>query len=153
EARIGLRPRLGLLEQELRQPEDREERVVDLVRDTGRELADRGELAALDELLLEPALAGEGGVEAEERDRRAIVAVDRVRLDLDGDRMAVAVAEDARVAAVLRERPRRLVLGPPRVRVAAADDLGRVAADELAEGAVRVEHLAGRRVGDEQRDR
>ena len=48
------RARLGLLEEELRQAEDREQRVVDLVRDAGGELADRRELAALDELLVEP---------------------------------------------------------------------------------------------------
>ena len=57
----GLRPGLDVLEQELDEAEDGEERVVDLVRDAGRELADRRELAALHHLLLEAAALGEIG--------------------------------------------------------------------------------------------
>ncbi len=60
---VRLRAGLDLLEQELDQAEDREQRVVDLVRDAGREFADRGELAALHHLLLEAAALGEVGDE------------------------------------------------------------------------------------------
>ena len=66
---VRLRVGLGLLEQELRQAEDREQRVVDLVRDAGGELSDRGELAALDELLVEAALLGQVGDHAEQERR------------------------------------------------------------------------------------
>ena len=83
EALLRLRLGLGLLEEELRQAEDREQRVVDLVRDAGRELADRGELAALNELLLQAAVV-RGVLDQREQQRRlAVVARDRARRDLD----------------------------------------------------------------------
>ncbi|PYP12690.1 MAG: hypothetical protein DMD56_03130 [Gemmatimonadetes bacterium] len=48
-----LRAELLLLEQELGQPRDRRQGVVELVRHTGDELAHRGELLALDQLRLQ----------------------------------------------------------------------------------------------------
>ena len=75
---MRLRAGLRLLEQELGQAEDREERVVDLVRDAGRELADRGELAALDELLLHAALLGHVLDQREQERGLAVVAGDGV---------------------------------------------------------------------------
>ena len=62
-------PRLGVLQHELDEAEDREEGVVDLVRDAGRELADRRELAALDDLLLEAAALAQVADQADGRDR------------------------------------------------------------------------------------
>ena len=64
-SRCGRRAFLGLLEEELRQAEDREQRVVDLVGDTGGELPDRGELPALCELLVELPPLGQVGDDAE----------------------------------------------------------------------------------------
>src|SRR5262249_48217876 len=71
-----LRAGLGVLDEELGEAEDREERVVDLVRDPGGELADRRELPALDELL-----ELRGG----RRHAQLIVAVVRRRLPRMGD--------------------------------------------------------------------
>ena len=53
------RSQLLLLEQELGEPRDRGEGVVELVRDAGHELADRGELLALDQLGLHRLLLGD----------------------------------------------------------------------------------------------
>ncbi len=61
------RPLLGLLEEELGQAEDREQGVVDLVRDTRGELADCGELAALHELLVELLPLGQVGDDTEQQ--------------------------------------------------------------------------------------
>ena len=74
---VRLRAGLGLLEQELGQAEDREQRVVDLVRDAGGELADRRELAALDELLVDAPLLRQVGDDAEQERRLAVVAGNR----------------------------------------------------------------------------
>ena len=74
---MRLRAGLGLLEQELGQSEDREQRVVDLVRDAGRELADRRELAALHELLLHAPLLGHVFDQGEQQRGLAVVAWNR----------------------------------------------------------------------------
>src|SRR3990170_3205889 len=63
---VRLRAGLRLLEQELDEPEDGEERVVDLVSDPGGELSDRRELGADEELLFEVAALAQVG---DERDR------------------------------------------------------------------------------------
>ena len=53
------RSQLLLLEQELRQPRDRREGIVELVRDAGHELPDGGELLALDQLGFHRLLLGD----------------------------------------------------------------------------------------------
>ena len=94
EALLRLRAGLRLLEQELGQAEDREQRVVDLVRDTRRELADRGQLAALHELLLHAALLGGVADQRQQERGLAVGAGDRARRDLDRTRPAVRQPED-----------------------------------------------------------
>ena len=79
---VRLCPGRGLLEQELGQSEDREEWVVDLVRDACSELADRRELAALDEARIELRRTGRDGEDAEEE--RIVVPVERVPADVGG---------------------------------------------------------------------
>jgi hypothetical protein len=74
---------LGVLEEELDQPEDREQGIVDLVGDAGRELADRSQLAALEQLLLElPALAPVGDVR-QIRERPSAAVAEEGLPDLD----------------------------------------------------------------------
>ena len=122
---VGLRAWLGLLQEELDEPEDREERVVDLVRDPGRELADGRELPALGELLLEATLLREVGDEPDDGDGLSIRPWDLEALDLDGDEPSVLVAEErleGTLARVLdgppasRARDRAASARPPRPR-------------------------------------
>ena len=114
---MRLRAGLGLLEQELGQAEDREQRVVDLVRDAGRELADRGELAALHELLLHAALLG-GVLDQREQQRRlAVVARHRARRPGPGCGLPSGRRKTRSNGRADRRRTRcRLLVVPPRVR-------------------------------------
>ena len=126
EALQRLRPRLGLLQQELGQAEDREQRIVDLVRDAGRELADRGELPALDELLVEAALLRQVRDHAEQQRRLSLVAVDEMREHLDGQRTAVLAPVDLTDNRARLEAGELVLVGlPPGERRVEADDLVR----------------------------
>ena len=94
EAIVRLRAGLGVLEQELDEAEDREERVVDLVRDACRELADRRELAALDQPLLEAPAFALVGDQHDGGCGHAVGVADHGLRDLRGDELAGLAAEE-----------------------------------------------------------
>ena len=151
---VCLRIGVGFLDQELGQAEDGEQRVVDLVRDAGGQFADRGQLPALDELLVEAALLGHVVDDTEQQHRFALVTVDRMREHLDGQRPAVLAPVDLTDDGARLEGGQRLLVGlPPGKRRREADDRVELVADQIQKRLVRRDERACRGVCDRQGDR
>ena len=143
------RPLLRLLEEELGQAENREQWVVDLVRDAGGELPDRGELPALHELLVELPALGEVGDDAEQQP-----VGESVRRHFDDERTPVLAPVHARDHRARREADAGIALAvPPRERRRHADDLVEVVADQVEERLVRRQHPTVALPADEEGDR
>jgi hypothetical protein len=121
---------------------DDRERVPKLVRDAGRELADRRHLLRLHELRFEAALLRD--VDADELDPVPAPVVDRTRAHVDGHQLGVGDEEVQVVAARAAARDRLVVERFAGGALGRRQEIGEAPADQL--GARHPEHALGDRV-------
>jgi len=96
EVRVEVAPRSGVRTQDLREPEDHAQDVVEVVRDAAGQPTQRLQLLRLAQALLERVAIGLGAaslrhVDDRSEDEQALVRLDRIESDIDGDLVTVLV--------------------------------------------------------------